>query len=162
PVSGSLTVPASQATYTFSGAAGQHLFLDVLNSNGGALAFTVVDSANHVVLSASNQNVGNSFTLSAAGTYTLVVGHGATLDATGSFQFTLFNVPADVPQAINQNTTVSGSLTVPGQTQSYVFQANLGQKLAFAPLVAAPGIVLSLKDPSGNLVFSGSGEQLVG
>lgn len=154
-VAGTIGVPGQQDRYTFTGTAGQQLFFDVLNSGAGSLGFTVLQPNNATLLAVSNQNQGNSFVLPNSGTYTVVVGHTAALDATGPYQFQLDSVPANVTQAITQNTSVSGNLTVPGQTITYTFHANLGQQVLFQTL-NNPGLVVgfTLRDPSGNTLFA--------
>lgn len=161
-VGSSIAVPGAQAAYTFTGAAGDHLFFDVQNSNGGALSFTILRPDSTVLLNASTQNQGNGITLPSSGTYTVVVGHGAALDATGPFQFQLFAIPADVPQTIALNTVVNGALTVPGQAQSFTFAANLGQQLLFDVLSTNPSVLLTLRDSATNVLFAGqTGDQLL-
>jgi RHS repeat-associated protein len=155
PVNGSITVPGSQVQYTFSATAGQRLFFDVLNSASNGLSFSVLGPNNAVVLSASNQNQNNGFTAPSTGTYTVVVKHGVTVGATGAFQFELFNIPADVPQAVGIGAPINGQLTVPGQTETFTFQGNLGQQILFNVVNNAGGaIVFTLKDPAGNAIFA--------
>jgi hypothetical protein len=155
PVSGTIAVPGEQDRYTFSSTAGQAVFLDVLASGGGQLRFTLQGPAGTTLLTASNQNQNNRLTLPAGGTYTVVVGHGDTLAATGAYQFQLDLVPADVPQAITLNAPVSGSLTVPGQTRSYTFRGNLGERLALhVSANAGNALRFTLRDPSGNVLFA--------
>jgi RHS repeat-associated protein len=156
PVSGSLTVPGQQARYTFAGTAGQHVFFDVQNGASSPLAFTVLNPDGSTLLAASNQNQGNGLTLPATGTYTVVVGHGATLSATGAYQFEVWAVPADVPTNVTLNQSVSGAVTVPGQTVSYAFHAALGQRVLVHVTAGAGTVTLTLRDPSGNVVFSGA------
>jgi RHS repeat-associated protein len=154
-VSGSLGVPGQQDRYTFTGTAGQRVFFDVLASNGGLLRFTVQGPDGTALLVANNQNQNNRLTLPVNGTYTVVVSHGSTLTATGAYQFQLDNLPADVPQAIAFNTPIAGALTVPGQTVTYTFHANLGQQIVFNVL-SNPGNVIgfTLSEPSGVAVFA--------
>jgi RHS repeat-associated protein len=155
-VNGTVTIPGSQALYTFAGTAGQKLFFDVQGSASGALAFTVLGPTGAPVLTASNQNLNNAFLLPTTGTYSVVVGHGTTLAATGSFQFQLDALPAVVPQTISLNTPITGALTVPGQTAVYTFQANLGQQIQFNVSNNSGGAVnFTLTDPTGKVLFVG-------
>jgi hypothetical protein len=155
PASGTIVVPGQQDRYTFSGTAGQAVFLDVLASGAGQLRFTLLGPTGTTLLMASNQNQNNRVTLPGSGTYTVVVGHGDTLTATGAYQFQLDAVPADVPQVIALNTPVSGNLTVPGQTQSYTFRGNLGEQLRLHVTANLGSFALfSLRDPFGNVLFA--------
>src|SRR5262249_49468597 len=155
PVSGSIGVPGQQDRYTFGGTAGQRVFLDVLGSAGSSLAFTLLGPDGSTLLAASNQNQGNRMSLPATGTYTVVVGHGATLAATGAFQFQVNILPSDPPLSIPLNVPQSGALTVPGQTATFTFRANLGQQVNFQVLSDPDAAVtFTLLDPSGNAVFA--------
>lgn len=155
PVSGAISVPGQQAKYTFGGTAGDRFFFKVQNPASGALHFTVLGPTGSTLLAVSNADQGNSFALPTTGTYTVLVQSASTPDATGNYRFEVISVPADVPQAISQNdSAVSGTLSVPGQTQSYTFAANLGQTLQFH-LGSNPSgnVVFTLLDPNGNTVF---------
>jgi RHS repeat-associated protein len=153
-VSGSLTVPGQQARYTFAGTANQRVFVDVQNSAGGTLAFTVLNPDGSTLLAASSQNQGNGLVLPSTGTYSVVVGHGATLHATGGYQFEVWAEPVDVPASVTLNQPVNGALGVPGQTVSYAFHAALGQRVLFHVTADAGNVTFTLRDPSGNVVFS--------
>jgi RHS repeat-associated protein len=162
-LSGTIGVPGQQARYTLGGNAGQRVFVDVQNSAGGALSVTVLNPDGSTLLAASNQNQGNRVTLPVTGPYTVVVGHGGTLSATGPYQFQVDALPADVPQATPLNTPTSGVITVPGQTVSYTFHANLGEAVNFQVLSDPGGAVnFTLLDPSGNTVFANrTGSQML-
>jgi choice-of-anchor A domain-containing protein/RHS repeat-associated protein len=160
-VSGSLGVPGATQAYTFTGSAGQQLFFDV-QSNPAALRFTLLGPNGYPVPGFNDQNQG-SFTLAAAGTYQVVVGHGNVTAATGPYQFQIDTPPANVLQGITQNAPVSGAITVPGQSVSYTFHGNLGQKLLVQVTSnAGNAVAFTLRDPSGNVVFSNqTGSQVV-
>jgi choice-of-anchor A domain-containing protein/RHS repeat-associated protein len=154
-VAGALSAPGSTAAYTFTAAAGQQLFFDVQNSSHGALGFTLFGPDGNPVPGFTDQNQG-AFTLGAAGVYQVVVEHGAALAAAGAFQFQVDAVPVFGPQAITLNTPIDGALTVPGQTVTYTFRANLGQAIKLQVLSDPSGVArFTLRDPTGKVLFSG-------
>jgi hypothetical protein len=161
-VQGSLTIPGSQARYTFSAGAGQRVFFDMLNS-GGQLRFALQGPDGATLLTPDNQNQHNRLVLPVAGLYTVVVGHGAALDATGVYQFQIDNLPPDVSQPMVLNTPIAGALAVPGQTLTYTFRANLGQQLLLAVTGNQAGAInFSLQTPTGATIFANqSGNQVI-
>src|SRR5262249_42280554 len=90
-VSGTIAVPGAEHDYTFTGGVGQRLFFDV-QQNGGRLGFTLLRPDGSVLFPESSQDR-DVFTLTVAGTYTVVVSGFTTQGATGAYQFRLWEVP---------------------------------------------------------------------
>ena len=79
-VSGTIANPGDQATYTFTGTAGQTLYFSALDSAAGSEAELIAQGGN-AIFNTSYSNQG-PFTLTVSGTYTLDLSNenGATGD----------------------------------------------------------------------------------
>ena len=71
-VTGTLTNPGDEASYTFTGTAGQNLFFDGLSASSGIDAELLDPSGGEVFNVAASPTTG-PYTLSEPGTYTLTV-----------------------------------------------------------------------------------------
>jgi hypothetical protein len=136
PVSLTTTTPGQNISLTFTGTAGQRVFLYAQFASGmtpGCGPFTILapDGATQLYYN-SCFNWATNYTgvlvLPAAGTYTIVY-RSAKAD-TGTVTFTLYNVPPDVTGTISANATpVSFTTTAPGQNISVTFTGTAGQRV---------------------------------
>jgi hypothetical protein len=159
-VSSSIAQAGEVDVWAFQGSAGQRLFFNAVSGNADFLHWFVTAPDGQVLFSTRFADH-DTLALPAAGTYYLTV--DAHANQTGAYQFEAWNVPADVPQAITPGSLVSGNLTVPGQTQTYTVQGQLGQQLLFHLVSDPGGVRFTLTDPSGQILFAGvTADRLVG
>ncbi|MGW4892751.1 VWD domain-containing protein [Kitasatospora sp. NPDC004240] len=130
------TVPGQNGSWTFTGTAGQRVYLDF---SGGAMDILKAQVAllkpDGTTLR-SSQYCGDkcafdTTTLPADGTYTVLYDpQGST---TGSLTIKVWSVPAEptTPVAVD-GTPVTLATTTPGQNGSWTFTGTAGQKVAFA------------------------------
>ncbi|MBE9078257.1 cadherin domain-containing protein [Romeria aff. gracilis LEGE 07310] len=127
-VSGTLSEPGENDIYTFTGAVGQQLFFDALNSNSPGFTVRVYSPTNQQVYSSAIQNdfhLGHTFTLAESGNYRLIIdGDG---DAIGNYSFRLLNKAEAQLIALDQE--VIGRFANSRQSDLYRFMGNAGQYL---------------------------------
>ncbi|MBE9078258.1 putative Ig domain-containing protein [Romeria aff. gracilis LEGE 07310] len=125
-ISGTLTEPGENDTYTFNGAIGQQLFFDALNSNSPGFTVRLYSPTNQQVYSSAIQSdwrLDRTFVLSESGTYRLVIdGDG---DRTGDYSFRLLDKAAAT--LINLDQEVTGKFTDSRQSDLYRFTGSTGQ-----------------------------------
>lgn len=127
---GNIEVPGAFDEYTFTGTAGQSVFVDILSFSG-------VNTINYRLIAPDASILGNR-SLSASdlatvelplnGTYTLEVGE-APNDSTGTYSFAITNIPAPDSFAISIGDTISdgvpgvgaGNIETPGAYDEYTF-----------------------------------------
>jgi hypothetical protein len=168
---GRIDVNTETDQYTFTGSAGQSIFLEelsVASSFAGWLKWEIKSPGNVTVFSSylEGNNEGRR-TLPENGTYTLRVWVGAVNPAyIGTYAFRLRAIPADPTIPIQIGDTITngvpapsaGHIEVPGAWDFYTFNATNGQIVFFEiPNVASTFqgyLVCELKSPSSNSVFS--------
>jgi large repetitive protein len=129
-VSGSIGEAGEQDTYTFTGVNGQQLFYDALG--GDLLNVKIYDPLGKEFSSYTNDNRLDQgfdyFALKMDGTYKLVI--DPANNATGNYQFRLFDKSQATPLAFNTEVTGSLNQITPGDvdTNLYRFTATAGQK----------------------------------
>ncbi len=174
-VSFTLSGPGETEFLTFSGSAGQQVFLNMTNGtfpSCGGVAISILNPDGSTLYSNSNCWGGSSNyvptqTLPQTGTYTIKFAPKAAY--TGSATLTLYNV-------VNQNDTISigGSsvsftLASPGETEFLTFSGTAGQQV-FLNMTGGtfPGcwVTLALQNPDGSTLYSntcwGGGSQYTG
>ncbi|MBZ5494423.1 MAG: IPT/TIG domain-containing protein [Acidobacteriia bacterium] len=134
PLTVTTTGVGQNARYTFSGTLGQQLSMNlsgntyvgcnavvvsVLKSDGTSLASTGICNGATGFM--------DSFTLPAAGTYTVLVNPQGT--TTGSVTL-LLNTFTDISGTISVGTSLTATTTVAGQNARYTFSGTLGQQLS--------------------------------
>ncbi|HEX5219805.1 MAG TPA: Ig-like domain-containing protein [Verrucomicrobiae bacterium] len=169
---GRITVNTENDYYTFTGTAGQNVFVEEINAASafaGWLRWELKSPGNATVFSSyldSNNDVGRR-TLPETGTYSLRVWVGAANAAyVGSYSFRVRAIPADPTIAIQIGDTITnnvpepgaGNIEVPGAWDVYTFNATNGQLAYFEIPGAASSfqgnLYCELKSPSSNTVFS--------
>ncbi|HJZ57853.1 MAG TPA: hypothetical protein VKE74_23035, partial [Gemmataceae bacterium] len=156
-VSGTIAVPGAEHDYTFTGAVGQRLFFDVQQNTGSPvrLGFTLLRPDGSVLFPESSQDR-DVFTLTVAGTYTVVVSGFTTQGTTGSYQFRLWEVPLPTTTPFQVGDVVSGTIDIPGEEDFYTFAGTAGQRLYFDIQQGggtSSGIGFRLLRPDGSALF---------
>ena len=150
-MAGSLTTAGQQADYTFSGTAGQVVYLEHGDSCTAQIDWELRPPSGGSLGSTSSCNDLGRTTLRASGTYTVrFFGDHVT---TGPYAFTLLAVPATVVTPVALGQTVSGALAGPGQQADYTFTATPGQAIqAHALGACVDGLGWQLLGPDGGLL----------
>ena len=168
---GRITVNTENDYYTFSGTAGQSIFveeLSVASAFAGWLRWELKSPSNVTVFSSylEGNNEGRR-TLPETGAYTVRVWVGSANAAyIGAYSFRLRAIPTDPTIAIQLGSTITnnvpaagaGNIEVPGAWDYYTFAATNGQIAYFEILSTASAfqgnLSCELKSPSSNTVFS--------
>jgi hypothetical protein len=169
PGAGNIESPGVKDIYTFNGAAGQQVYFELfgvaselaqinwkLTAPDGAVIF------DRILNCCGGADAGVQ-TLPLAGTYTLVVGDDSNA-GTGTYGFTLWNVPPPDEFTIAIGDTVSdgvpapgaGNIESPGVKDVYTFNATAGQKVFFALSGVPPALVQvnwKLTAPDDTVIF---------
>ena len=162
---GNIELPGSVDTYTFTGAAGQKVFVDQLAASSCSLTWSLTGPGDATVMDSRGICADpGQITLGAAGTYTLKV--LATGSTTGTYSFRITDVAAPQSFAYTVGTTVvngtpaagAGNLESPGSVDTYTFNVVAGQKVFVDHRTAAScSMTWSLTGPSDTTVFDTQG-----
>jgi hypothetical protein len=163
----SLATPGQNAALTFSGTAGQRIFLKGTNGMTGQVAFACdvnvsILNPNSSVLAAATCMEGSGFidvkTLPSTGTYTIPVDPAEA--GTGNLTLTLYSVPADAGGTITAGgSAVTVTTTVPGQNGAMTFSGTAGQRISLVGTNGMTGQVafscdvnVSILNPNGSVL----------
>ncbi|WP_422928452.1 beta strand repeat-containing protein [Singulisphaera sp. PoT] len=153
PYSGTLGGGAPAAAYRVSVTAGQRLFFHNTLGNGSTGAnWSLYGTAGELLASGS---IGDDLELTAAttGTYTLVASKNLGLAATPvAYDFT-YNAFAPITTALTLKSTVSGSLSKPGEQDVYTFTGSVGMQLFYDRIDSNHELDLTLYSPSGVILL---------
>ena len=164
---GNIEVPGARDVYTFSGTAGEVIFLDEQVVTGPLfLDYEITDpSANVIVSDGLGSAEPGVIVLPATGTYTVTVGDDDD-DAVGTYSFTIWSVPPDDLFAISIGDVVSdgvpgvgaGNIEVPGARDVYTFSGTAGDTITFDEQVVTGPLFLAyeITDPSASVLVSNS------
>lgn len=154
----SISAPGQNASYTFSGTAGQRISLKIGPStmSMGYVSMTGPNGVQVVgnTLFSSFETFVDARTLPTTGTYTLTV--DPYQDATGFAMVSVYNVPADASATL----TVGGpaqpiSITTPGQNGRVTFAGHAGQTVNIAlTSITVPISFVSVLKPDGTQLVS--------
>jgi hypothetical protein len=154
----SISAPGQNASYTFSGTAGQRISLKVGPSTMSMGYVSITGPSGVQVVSntlfSSFESFVDARALPATGTYTLTI--DPYQDATGFAMVTLYNVPADASAAL----TVGGppqsiSITTPGQNGRVTLTGHAGQAVNIALTNISISIsFVSVLKPDGTTLVS--------
>ncbi|MCP9934861.1 cadherin-like domain-containing protein [Cyanobium sp. Candia 9D4] len=151
--SGPLAAAATQI-FSFSGAVGQQLFYDALDSDFDSVQTYLIGPSGTTLTNLFFVNASSDsdvFTLSESGTYYLV--QQSTVQTATDFSFRLLQAPA-TDLAFD---TVTSSTLVPLGTELYRFTGTAGQRLVFdsqSPSASSASVVL--RGPNGEAITSGN------
>jgi YD repeat-containing protein len=162
PLTVTTTGIGQNARYTFTGASGQQLSMNlsgntyvgcnavvvsVLKSDGSTLASTGICNGSTGFM--------DSFTLPAAGTYTVLVNPQGT--TTGSVTL-LLNTFTDISGTISIGTPITASTTVAGQNARYTFTGTAGEQVSMNlsgnTYVGCNAVVISVLQANGTSLGS--------
>lgn len=149
-LSGNLTTTGQQDQYTFTGAAGQSLYLDWLSGSSDITA-TLLTPSGATRFVSSAQDVG-PLVLNESGTYSLIV-KGDSGDPQGAYSFRLLDLAAQPLLPLNTPTVATID---PGASASiYRIAGAAGENLLLTPTQSAAG-TWTLYAPNGQLVLGGN------
>ena len=150
-VTGTIDVAGEVESYTFNAATGQSLYFDHQGGWGYLFNWRLTDPLGSVVFDSELGDRG-PVELGTPGDYVLDI--TGINDATGSYQFQVFDVPAPVTTVFSLGDVVSASIDVPGELDIYTFDASAGQSL-FVDHQGGYGFNFSwvLTDPTGTELF---------
>jgi hypothetical protein len=162
---GNIETPGAFDIYTFSGTAGQSIFVDRLSYSGvNTVDYNLYDpSENQIASTAFNLGDIATVELPETGTYRLEVGE-APNSSTGTYSIAILNIPAPDEFAISIGDTLSdgipgvgaGNIETPGAFDIYTFSGTAGQSI-FVDRLSYSGVNsvdYKLYDPSDNQIGS--------
>ena len=138
--SGTIANPGDEATYTFTGSAGQRIYVDGLAASISGLDAMLTDPYGNTILNSSTSSDDGPYTLSLSGTYTLTVYSSGTSRATGSYSLVVKDAATatGITLTSGQSTPVNGTLTTGLTTDLYQFSGSAGERLYFESLGDTP------------------------
>jgi YD repeat-containing protein len=160
-VSATITTPGQNANFTFNGTAGQRislLMIGTLGSPGVANVFIYKPDSTALVTDYpifGGDNFLNVVTLPTTGVYRIFLDPQST--STGTMNFTLYDVPADITGTITPGgAAVTVNLTTPGQVGMLTFSGTAGQRISLkmSSVTITNGFV-SLLQPDGFPLIDG-------
>lgn len=153
PVSGSLAPANSTNLYQFQAAAGQPFYFARISGSGGSFSdrWQLIDPYGKVVFSTNLSQDAGRISLTAAGTYTVLVEGAISDTGSESYSFNVFPI-ADVTQSLTLGSLINGTLAAPGQQDSYSFTLQADTLLYFDALTNNNNLQWSLTGPGGSVV----------
>ncbi|HEV3341679.1 MAG TPA: putative Ig domain-containing protein, partial [Pirellulales bacterium] len=148
PVSSSLDPANDAAFYQFSAVAGQALYFAHVSGGAGAASWKLIDPYANVLFSTGLANDAGRLTLSADGTYTLLIEGGPADTGTDNYSFNVAPI-TDTTQALTLGSLVNGSMATPGELDRYTFSLANSSLLYFDSLTNSANIQWSLSGPAG-------------
>jgi large repetitive protein len=146
----SISEKGEQDTYTFTGAIGQRLVLDELNSYvGSGIGFRLFSPSGKEILNTTLENSEtHPLTLTETGSYRVLIdGYSETI---GNYSFRLLDLENAIP--VELDSTVSGQLNPGIATQLYKFSGSTGLRLYLDSLSNIP---------STEWILYGSGNRII-
>ena len=156
-VQGSIDVADEVDTFEFDGVAEQTLFFDLHDGHPAFLTWLLEDPFGTVLFNHSGGlHDEGPLTLTETGRYRLTIdGRGSNVD---SYEFEIIEVPPTKVTSIEIGEIVSGEITVPGETDEFIFNISDPLTVFFNLMDGSPSLLTwLLKDPTGNVVFNHSG-----
>ncbi len=127
--SGTLTNVGEEHHYSFTGAAGQRLYYDALDSDADNIPVRLRNPQGSVAhVNGNSDSDVAPFTLLESGVYTLII--GGNTDVTSDYSFRLIDVAQNPASALALDTTFNGNLEA-GKTKILRFDGMAGQRLFF-------------------------------
>ncbi|HEX4999488.1 MAG TPA: LEPR-XLL domain-containing protein, partial [Terriglobia bacterium] len=160
PVSSSLNPATETDLYQFDGVAGERYYFDALTGLSNA-TWRLVDLFNNVVFSDSQNSDIDAFTLPRTGTYILAIeGRFNAGAGTANYSFNVQPVAPAIDTPINLNDTVTGAISVTGETDVFTFTLATATRVHFDSQTNNNNINWTLTGPAGTFVnrrsFTGS------
>jgi hypothetical protein len=150
-ISGQLAPGSATNLYSFTGTAGDHLFLDQLSAtNPAAMTWHLFDPNGVAVASSSFADL-DVPALKLSGAYTLAVEGTVDSTAASNYSFALRPV-TDTQASLTLGAVTNGAITSPGQSSNYTFSLSNPTSLYFDSRTNDPGLLWSLSGPRGQEV----------
>jgi RHS repeat-associated protein len=137
--------------YQFSGTAGQSYYFAIDSGSSTNIWWRLIDPYGNSLFSTQFVNDGGRVTLTASGTYTVLIEGDVFSTATQSFSFNAEPI-TDTAPSLTPGSLVNGTLATPGQQDSYTFNLSANAILYFDSLTNNAGIRWSLSGPPGTVV----------
>jgi hypothetical protein len=131
-VSGTLNPANSTNLYQFNAVAGQSFYFAALSANGSG-RWRLIDPYGNVLSDNALGIDGGRLTLTASGTYTVLIEGNITDTGTLNYSFNVFPI-TDTTQALTLGSTVNGHFTTPGQQDTDTFTLASNAQLYFDSL----------------------------
>jgi YD repeat-containing protein len=162
PVTATTTVAGQNAKYTFSGAAGQQVSINISGStytgcNAVLVSIMKPDGTTLGSTGLCNTATGllDSQTLPAAGTYTVLINPQGTVVGSATV---VLNTFADVTGSITPGTSLTATTTTAGQNALYTFSGTTGQQVSItlsnSTYTGCNAVVVSILKPDGTSLGS--------
>ena len=157
-IAGELTIPGEQDLFLLEGAADDVIYFDAQGGDSSEIEVELKSSDGNVVVTGSLQDHG-PIALPITGAYTLDI--SGVADATGDYEFTVWQVPNTSARSIDLDEPVVGSIRVPGEVQSFEFMAQFGDSIVFDEIHNTGGqLRYTLTSPTDQTLFGNvSGDQ---
>ncbi len=153
-VAGTLSTGLTVDLYTFSGAAGERLYLQGgSDSNPGGAEYTLFGFNNQRITSSDTESDAGVTILPATGTYLIAVSGQSASNSSDSYSFKIWDAVSPSQSITTGTTAVSGTIKNPGDQAIYTFQGTAGQTLYLNNLGLANGLSYTIYDPAGNDSF---------
>ncbi len=150
PVSHTFDPNNSTDLYQFNAAGGQSFYFASLGQTGGNFrnSWRLIDPYGNVVFNSFLANDAGRLTLTAGGTYTLLV--EGDLANTGTVSYSIDVAPiTDATHALTLGSTVNSTLAAPGEQDYYTFNLAASSLLYFDAQTNNAGLQWSLSGPGG-------------
>ena len=152
-MSGSIAAATDRADFTFTGTAGQVVYLQTHVPCTGTLSWDLLGPSGGSLGGSLICNDLQREVLKDPGTYTVRINGDRT--ATGGYSFTVLPVPATVVTPATVGQPVTGSIGSPGQWAEYTFTASAGQAVYLEHGASCtPQIEWEVHDPSAGVIAS--------
>ena len=152
PVTETLSPTSGTRVFSFTGAVGQRLVYDSLESDFDSVSATIIGpSGNQIVSFGNSSSDSNPFTIAEAGTYYLL--QQGTSTSAADFSFKL--IDATAASTISLDTVVNGTLSPGQESDFYRFTAAAGQRLVF-DAISGSGPIFRVYD-QGNSQITAAG-----
>ena len=135
--------------YSFTGTAGQQLFLDHITGSNDPY-WRIIDPQGRMIFNAMRVGDLAPVMLELDGTYTLLVEGRIGTSAPQTLQFAVHDM-AVATAAMTLGTTVAGNLPTPGATSRYTFSLSADTYLLFDSLLSNAAFTWSLSGPRGTI-----------
>jgi RHS repeat-associated protein len=154
-VSGTLALANSTNAYQFNAMAGSTYYLAHIASSSYYTYWRLIDPFGNVLFGTPFANDGGRLTLSATGTYTVLIEGYLGDTGTASYSFNVLPV-TDSTQALTLGSTVNSTLGTPGELDHYTFNLASGAMLYFDSLTNNNNFSWTLTGPAGTAVSNRS------
>ena len=151
PVSGTLDPGIESKLFQFTSTAGQKFFFDGLSTSGSS-RWDIYGPGDQYITGGSSLSTDREFTLTSAGTYTLIL-DGANTSGTVDYSFQLLDATPTTAE-LTLNTVVEGAIAQPGEQDIFTFEGTAGQRIYFDGLASSSNVLAALFSPTGSRAFN--------